>query len=823
MQSSSESNRRRGLRAKSAQGVIAARAVLAPLGLALLLAVSQVGCANDEDKLAEVASLLEEQETSRAIEILRELSAKDPGNPEYHFTIGVALLQDGRPSEAVFPLMRASESEAFGVQAGLVLASTLLDAQNFEESITAVQRVLAREPENGAALAVLANAAAGLRDGALTVEAADRLIALEPENPSWRHVRAAGLADQGETDAARKIFVELMNAPAPEIDPLSPARACTALAKMDTDAKDEDAAVARLVECEERFGEQPLARAAIAAIYRELERGDDAIALAQRALERNPEDEGARTALANLLVRADRFEEAEQLIAEAVGEGNAASWDSLAQIRMDKGDPSGALEAIDKVLELRPEPTAEQLFRKTDILLWLGRLDEAEAMLPTLADEPIYADIVRARLLQERGEPAAALEIYDRVLGNWPHNYNLRVHAAVAAISVDDFERAESELLEATRHAAGETDAALWLARLHFAQGDYRAATQMAVRHIDERGSATPDAHLLAVRAYLRNGQPQAATRALSALANVREGLFAGWALAEAATIATQREGAEAGLAGLRSSLEQRELDLGSEAGEPALAKLLELLVANDRLDEAASTIDGLIAANPDRAALHAMAGRLAVIRGNADAASPRFAKALELDPENAAALAGQALASSAAGDAKEAARLAEQAFAISGAADYGYMAARIRLDAGDEAGAARLFDEVIRRHPDHAATANDFAFLLADDPASLERATRLAELANRLAPGPEVADTLAYVLLRSGKADQAEQLLRSALTKAPDYSTAHYHLALALKEKGQPEEARDALRLALARPFPEEERARDLLAELEGSTGATP
>ena len=40
-----------------------------------------------------------------------------------------------------------------------------------------------------------------------------------------------------------------------------------------------------------------------------------------------------------------------------------------------------------------------------------------------------------------------------------------------------------------------------------------------------------------------------------------------------------------------------------------------------------------------------------------------------------------------------------------------------------------------------------------------------------------------------------------------------------ALKESGEPDEAADSLRLALARPFPEEQQARDLLQQLEGAT----
>jgi cytochrome c-type biogenesis protein CcmH/NrfG len=58
--------------------------------------------------------------------------------------------------------------------------------------------------------------------------------------------------------------------------------------------------------------------------------------------------------------------------------------------------------------------------------------------------------------------------------------------------------------------------------------------------------------------------------------------------------------------------------------------------------------------------------------------------------------------------------------------------------------------------------------------------------------------------------------LFERALARQPEYATARYHLALALIEKGEPVAARQALEEALARPFPEQQEARKVLARID-------
>ncbi len=771
------------------------------------------------ERLAEAKALIEQGKREEGLQLLREAAGKDPGAADVQYEIGLLLVKMGRTTEALFPLREASNSEEFEVIAGLLLASKLSESGNHEEALTTLDRVLARDPENRSALWIRASAAMALHRGELALESADRLLAIEPDQAAFRHLRAVALLETGKKDEARQIFETLLAEQSE--DPTGPARACGALTELLIREKETQAATAQLAECGARFLDAESAVLGFALLYDELERSEDAVGLLRRALEAKPESASLRAALGKRLVSANRFGEAESLLKEALAEKESAEgWLALAGVRKAMADAEGALEAVTRAEALENPPAPLTRFNHVDLLITLGRLDEAEALVPELG-EPLYERATRARLAQARGHPEQALELYEDVLINWPQNHGIRVLSAIAALDVNDLGRAESDLLEATRQAPKETDAALWLARIYFAQGKYAEAAAFASRQIQERGATAPDAHLLAARAYARVGQRQAANAVLNDLATVRDGRFAAEAVAETARlVAASGKPTEA-----RRLLEQqaktRKLDLEAPEGEPLLTQLFQLMVDSGEVDAAAARARKLVAAHPDRPALHALQGRIDLVRGDRQAAEAAFAKALELDPDHPAALAGDALLLRDAGKQSAAADLMERAWSRQHHPDYGYMAARMRLDAGEAERARELFQDVLRENPDNAAAANDLAFLLAERGESLDRAKQLADSALRLAPSPEVLDTVGYVLLKQGHIHEATEAFRRVVESKPDYATARYHLALALFQDGDRVAARESLEKALETSFPEAGQARELLANIDGSGGS--
>jgi len=260
---------------------------------------------------------------------------------------------------------------------------------------------------------------------------------------------------------------------------------------------------------------------------------------------------------------------------------------------------------------------------------------------------------------------------------------------------------------------------------------------------------------------------------------------------------------------------------LGDPAEAVVLDQLFDLLVKNGKAGEVEKRIDSLIAKRPDSPHLHALRGRIALIQGQPERAEQEFARSLELEPKEATALSGQALLLQAKGDLPAAIeRMNQAALADPSSGAYDYMSASMTLTLGDRSGAMEKFESILRLHPEQVGAANDLAFLLAEDSADLPRAQKYAERAVRLQPSPETLDTLGFVKLRQGAAEEAVGLFERALARKPDYSTARYHMALALVEKGEPEAARKALQEALSQSFPEEQEARNVLAKMDSGEG---
>jgi tetratricopeptide (TPR) repeat protein len=787
--------------------------------LALLASALLVAACGGEDLEAELSELRARQDAGRAAETLDEfsdLANRHPDHPEVNFRLGIAMLAAGRATEALFPLHKAAADEGLAVPAGIVLASTLAQTQNHAEALRAAERVLERDAENEAALLLKTSSAIELHDGAVALESADKLVAKAPDNTNYRLARAAALAETGRLDDAEALYEELVEAGVEgELQPYI--RDCTAYVRFLRDKrKDADRAVAGIESCIERRPEDVQVVAAFGGILDELGRSEDLIRILEAALERKPDARALRDELISQLVKADRAAEARERAEKWVEElDDPASWRQLAVLRRRNGELESALDAVDKAIALMPNPDEETRFFRAELLVELGRAEEAEQLLESF-ESRLFQDVLAGRLAQERGDQKRALELFGKASIDWPQNWGLRVLAARAAFALGDTERAKSDLLEATRQAPKETDAALWLAHVYFSEGNFRQCLQFTARHLKERGPVDGAGHLLRAEALAATNRMPEALNTLEELAEVRDGAFRATAWAAAARLGARSDPAAA-LQDLDGRLSKEKIDLGAPENVVALNQLFDLFVQIQRVDEAQRRLDALLAKRPDSAHLHGLRGRAALVQGRIEDAEKDFARALELAPDDGAALSGLALLERQRGDVPKAIEIMRKAAAASPQSpEYGYMAARMTLDLGDRAQARKMFESVLRDHPGQVG-ARERPRL----PARRGRHRPAARAALRGARGaapaePETLDTLGYVKLRQGAAEEAVGLFERALARQPEYATARYHLALALIEKGEPVAARQALEEALARPFPEQQEARKVLARID-------
>jgi tetratricopeptide (TPR) repeat protein len=140
-----------------------------------------------------------------------------------------------------------------------------------------------------------------------------------------------------------------------------------------------------------------------------------------------------------------------------------------------------------------------------------------------------------------------------------------------------------------------------------------------------------------------------------------------------------------------------------------------------------------------------------------------------------------------------------------------------------DFATATRTFEALCRETPDDFAANDQLALTLADqDDASLRaRALALAEAGLRQHPdSAAAATTLGWAYFRVGRVDEAERVLRAAISDGGADSEAAYHLARVLSQRGRRDDAKRLLARALAAPgrFVDRAEAKSWLIELERS-----
>lgn len=160
--------------------------------------------------------------------------------------------------------------------------------------------------------------------------------------------------------------------------------------------------------------------------YLELDLPELAIGSFDRYVALRPGEPNPRDSLAEALMRAGRFAEAEAMFTEAteVAPEFWQAWEGVALVRFFRGDEAGGMEALGRATEVAVRPHDQLLARahlaralltheQTDAATTI--LDGTESQART-AKDPVYASIPlqRAWMLREGGDPVQALDLVDQ-------------------------------------------------------------------------------------------------------------------------------------------------------------------------------------------------------------------------------------------------------------------------------------------------------------------------------------------------------------------------------------------------------------------------
>ena len=407
-----------------------------------------------------------------------------------------------------------------------------------------------------------------------------------------------------------------------------------------------------------------------------------------------------------------------------------------------------------------------------------GDLADARTQFEKLAadqpDWPLVHFQLGQTLLQE-GQREAALRAFDRAEQTSPNPSLARIRTAAVLLSLGHVDQAIARAKLVTASPTLAPSARALLVQAYLAKGDADGAEQ-ELRQAVAAAPRDPSAPLQLGRFYLARGRPA------DALAQFQE--------------AARRRPA---------------------ALEP-LVGLAEAYVALKQAAEAVAAAEKVVTARQDDANSYVFLGTIQERLSRPADAAKAYRQALDREPRHLAASRALARLVAREQNTAEAVRLLEDAAATHPGSVLPLLDLGVVYEAaGDTTQAVSAYRRALARDARSALALNNLAYLLGQDPKSLDEALGLAERAYQRAPGlPAVADTLGWLLYQNGELARAEKLLAQAAGGIPRNARVRYHLGMAYAKLGKTAEARRELEEALRlEAFPEANEARKVLDSL--------
>jgi tetratricopeptide (TPR) repeat protein len=545
----------------------------------------------------------------------------------------------------------------------------------------------------------------------------------------------------------------------------------------------------------------------------------DAEQLLKAGYQNNPKQYGFLTWLAEQYLTEGRKGDMLNVLAQLkskVGEYPRAYLEA-GDFYLRVGDPESAVREYQDGMVKDAKNRGTYQKRIVEVRARQGKMaDAADVNDQILKENPKDADAlgVKATLLLDKGEVTQALTGLQQAVTRAPDNPVAHYNLGRAYVLHSDIEQARQQFQKAIELRPDYLPARFATAQLQVARGEFEAAMGTAEEILKyDRNSVS--ARLIQSAALMGQKKFDDARKILDALEKANPS--APDVLFQIGVLNLADHKYKEAEEGFRRSYEL------NPANTRGLMGVVETLMAQNKTDQAIQVLQAEAAKTPNRTDLHVALGNIGVRSGRWDMAVSEFqtvlshaAKGSRLQGEmylrigetqrrkgdlNAAIVSFQAARQTLPEDERV---LGTLALTLDGANRW------------DEA--KKVYQATYKLYPNDAISLNNLAFGMAEHGDDLDQALSLAQRAKQLlSTMPEVSDTLGWIYLKKGLADNAIEIFQNLVTSHPKQSTFRYHLGMALSLKGDKVRAVQELKKALegGPSDPERKKIQELITRL--------
>jgi predicted Zn-dependent protease len=802
------------------------------LYLALAIALALPACGSREERrdahYERAKKYLAEDKSSEGIIELKNTVQIDPEFAEAYALLGETYLKDKDFRPAFGYYNKAVELDPQNLSYVIPLGDMLAAARQFDR-LDEVLGALSEESRH--TFEVVRLEAAGLQMRDRGDEAAALLKGLlegEGLTPEQRAGLDKALAQMAVRNKALKEAEEYAQAAVDEV--ATDVGAIVLLSRLQEARGDLQGAEATLAEAlTAQPGDLRLTAGLITFLGRQ-DRLDDALGVLQEFTARGDLTPEGRLFAADTYLRLKKVADAEAILLAGIEteEPDARLLEAYTRLKAAQGKLDDALAVAVKAKE-RVEPPSQIHYDLARLYLQLKKMPEARAVV----DEILAADAgdFQARVMQAQlrlfdQDAQGALDQFRELLKEAPQDPMVHAGLAGAHLALGEPLLARQELEKVVELKPDNTAARIQLARLYLQDKDTETALAR-LEPLAEMQAPPPQGIELLLRVLAATGKIDRAHEVIDGLVE---------RFPENPIFATQQAVLEARTGHVDKGINLlRAQTVKYPTSVPLLLALSQLLVADNREDEAAKAYEQILALQPDHpvasiklarrdlqdkdldsalARLEPLAEmeapppqgidlllRVLTAAGKVDRAHEVIDGLVERFPEDPTFATQQAMLEARTGDMDKGINLL-RAQTVKYPKSVPLLLSLSQLlesaNRGDEA--AKVYEQILAIQPDHPVATNNLAFRLAESGRDLGRAESLAKgLVERFPADPNVVDTYAWVLLKKGDAATAFDTLSKAMDGKEVQPVVHYHLAAMAERLGKREDAQREIGVALS------------------------